>query len=365
MVLVVLLAWPALAQAVKVGTINVARNGAGTVLKVSTEGKAAPVVSVLAGNKALIVVPGGSRSLMKTLRVNSGILKGIRFGSEGGNLRIVADLKGAGLASLGSVGPTGFEVQLMPATAPVSGAKIAGPKSKPELAASDLDEASLNPASAIYTYRIVDLALGGDDERGELVISSDGPASYKSSLKEDGKLLSLSFRNSSLAWTGDGARLSDNSIANVSVRQLSEGGESVVKVDVRLREKLAYNLKRDQNQLVVSLGRPEKVAAAPRTGDLNTLVSVDVEDADVVSVLKALCQQAGFEYQFTKGILAIAAPDNQVTIRVKRRPFDEVAKTLLSQITSTYVQEGNTLFIGAVAEIADRKKSLPDRKSVV
>ncbi len=48
-------------------------------------------------------------------------------------------------------------------------------------------------------------------------------------------------------------------MSGVSVRQLTEGGESVVKVDVRLREKLAYNLKRDENQLVVRLGRPETV----------------------------------------------------------------------------------------------------------
>jgi type II secretory pathway component GspD/PulD (secretin) len=354
--LVVLLALPAWAQAVKVGTINVARSGSATVLKVSTDGKADPKVSMADGKKALIVVPGGVRALMKPLKARSGILTGIRFGSEDGALRIVADLSAGGSVTLGPVTDQGFEVRLAPAA---SSASEPGAKAAPAAAALETDEAALNPASAGYTYRIVDLALSGDDEQAELVISSDGPASYKSSLKEDGKLLSLSFRNSSLAWSGDGAKLSDRSISGVNVRQLSEGGESVVKVDVRLREKLAYNLKRDQNQLVIRLGRPEAAAPTPRKGDLDADVSLDVEDADMIAVLKALCQQAGFEYEFTKFIITQGPPDTLVTMRVKQRPFEEVINTLLSQVNSVFVQEGNTLYFGSLVDIDARRSRLP------
>lgn len=359
-VLAVLLAWPALAQALKVGTVNVSHNGAVTVLKVSTEGKAEPAVSILDGNKALIVVPGGSRAAMAPLKVKSGILQGIRFGAEGGDLRIVADLRQAGSARLGKVGDKGFEVELSAATTDAPAAKAeAKPKAEARAEANDNDLAALNPASAGYTYRLVDLALGGDADEGELVISSDGPASYKSSLKEDGKLLSLTFRNSSLAWAGDGAKLSDASVSNVAVRQASEGGETLVKVDVHFREKLAYNLKRDQNQLVVRFNRPEAKQEAPKKGDLQALVSVDVEDADIVSVLKALCQQAGFEYQFTKDILGKTPPENLVTLRVKNRPFDEVTGTILAQVAGSYIQEGNSLYFGNLSEIADKKARLP------
>jgi type II secretory pathway component GspD/PulD (secretin) len=362
MAVALLLAWPALAIALKVGSVSVSRSGSGAILKIATDGTAAPTVSMVDGNKALIVVPGGERSAMASLKVNAGIVKGIRFGSEGGDLHIVADLKQAGVASLGSISSTGFQVKVSAAAA-----KAAAPKAPPAKAAADAapaaddaaDVASLNPASAGYTYRIVDLSLGGDDQEGQLVISSDGPASYKSSLKDDGKLLSLTFRNSSLAWAGDGAKLADSSVAGVSVRQASEGGESLVKVDIRLKQKLAYNLKRDQNQLVVQLSRPEEAPKAPRKGDIKTLVSIDVEDADIVVVLKALCQQAGFEYQFTKTILAIVPPDNLVTLRVKDRPFDEVISTILSQVTASYMQQGNVLYIGSTAEIADKKTRLP------
>jgi type II secretory pathway component GspD/PulD (secretin) len=352
----ILLALPALAQAVKVGTINVARSGSGTLLKVSTDGKAEPKVSMVDGKKALIVVPGGVRAMMKPLKAAAGIVRGIRFGSEKGDLRIVADLNAAGAVSLGSVTDRGFEVHLAP-TGSAAGSSVSEPQEK--AVAAETDEAALNPASAGYTYRIVDLALSGDDEKAELVISSDGPASYKSSLKEDGKLLSLSFRNSSLAWSGDAAKLSDRSISGVNVRQLTEGGESVVKVDVHLREKLAYNLKRDQNQLVIRMGRPEAVAPAPRKGDVEAAVSLDVEDADVVGVLKALCQQAGFEYEFTANLISQAPPQSQVTLRAKQRPFNEVVKTLLAQVGCEFVQEGNTLFFGTSVEIDGRRARLP------
>ncbi len=342
-----------MAGAVTVGRIGVTRKGAVTVLKVATDGLAQPKLS-LAGaprNQALIEVPGSSRSTMAPLKVRSGVLMGIHFASEAGDLRILADLKTGATVSLGAVTDRGFEVLLAPSAA--SSAR------KEEPSATEGDVSALNPASAAYTYRIVDLALGGDDEQGELVISSDGPANYKSSLKEDGKLLSLVFRNSSLAWSGDGAKLSDRSLSGVNVRQLNEGGESVVKVDVRLREKLAYNLRRDQNQLVLRFPRPEKEVAAPRRGDLRALVSVDVEDADIVGVLKALCQQAGFEYQFTKDILGKTPPDSLVTLRVKQRPFDEVTNTILAQVNGNYVQEGNYLYIGSAGEIAEKKKRMP------
>ena len=350
------LAWPALAQAVKVGTVGVKSSGASTVLNVATEGKVEPQVSVLDGAKALIVVPGGVRSAMAPLKVSSGIVKGIRFGSESGDLRIVIDLKKAGAIKLGAVTDKGFEVTLAAAGAP---APVAAAPAKAEAPNAEAEVAALNPASAAYTYRIVDLSLGGDEDQGELTVSSDGPASYKSSLKEDGKVVSLSFRNSSLAWSGDSAKLTDRSVSGVTVRQVSEGGESVVKVDVHLREKLAYNLKRDQNQLVLHFSRPMVSQETARKGDIKALVSLDVEDADVVSVVKALCQQAGFEYQFTKDILSKAAPENLVTFRIKDRPFEEVVNTILAQVACNYVQEGNSLYIGSLSEIEDKRKRLP------
>jgi hypothetical protein len=351
--LAVLLAWPALASAVKVGVINVAPSGAVVKLKVATEGLVKPEISVLGPDKVLIVVPQGQRDAMSPLKVRAGVVKGIRFGNEEGDLRIVVDLSSAAGASLAGSSPKGFSVDI---TADKKAASA--PAAKAE-AAPEAEIGALNPANAAYTFRVVDLYLGGGEDQGELVISSDGPASYKSSLKEDGRLLSLSFRNSSLAWAGDGARLSDASVSGVTVKQLSEGGEAVVKVDVRLREKLAYRLTRDQNQLVVRFDRPEQQAEIPKSGNLQALVSLDVEDTDMVGVLKALCQQAGFEYQFTSSLLLKVPPDSLVTLKVNNRPFKEVVDTILAQASSSFVQQGNTLYIGSDPEIALRKAKLP------
>ncbi len=198
-----LLAWPVAAQALEVGKLSVSHAGPDTLLKVATDSEAQPQVSIVDGDKALIVVPGGTRKAMGPLKVNAGILKGIRFGAKDDGLHIVMDLKQAGTIKLGTVGAKGFDVSLAAAKAPAAAAKAEAADEAPQAATAkpgDPDVSALNPASAAYTYRIIDLSLGGDSDQGELVISSDGPASYKSSLKEDGKLLSLTFRNSS--WPG-------------------------------------------------------------------------------------------------------------------------------------------------------------------
>jgi type II secretory pathway component GspD/PulD (secretin) len=349
-------------RALEVGKISVAAEGGHETLKVETSGEASPRLEQPKG-RVVLVIPGGKRA-MKTVKVGgSHPVKQIRFGAEGGDLRVVLDLSKAVKASLGPIDAKGFSVLLDPVAKGGTAAKSSAPSvpaaSGGASAAEASADAALDPAQAGYTYSIVDLALGGDDEHSELVVSANGPASYKPSVREKGKLIILSFRNSSLAFSGDLAKLKDNAIESVSAKQLSVGGEATVKVEVRLTQKLDYALQRDQNQLLLRLDRPQAEAHAPKMGDLETPVSVDVQNADLVGVIKTLAEQAGFEYQFTKTILSKTPPDSLVTAKVENRPFREVAETLLSQVDGKMLRQGNTLFIGDDTEITARRDRLP------
>jgi type II secretory pathway component GspD/PulD (secretin) len=340
-------------QALTVGRISVGDEGGRRVLSVETAGQADPRLEQPSG-RLVIIIPGGKRA-MKTLKVGSDPVKQIRFGAQGSDLRVVLDLSRAVKASLGEAGPKGFSVDL--GAAGKSSAKAPAVPAA-SAAAEEAADAALDPAQAGYTYSIVDLALAGDEEHSELVISANGPASYKPSVRENGKLISLSFRNSSLAFSGDLARLKDNAIEGVSVHQANSGGEAQVKVDVHLTKKLDYSLQRDQNQLVLRLERPQAELKAPKQGDLDTPVSLDVQNADLVGVLKTLADQSGFEYQFTKTILGMSPPDNLITAKIEKRPLREVLDTLLAQVTGSYLRQGNTLYIGADAEIIARRDKL-------
>jgi type II secretory pathway component HofQ len=348
-------------RALEVGKISVAAEGGRETLKVETSGEAKPRLEQIAG-RVVLAIPGGKRA-MKTVKVGGGHpVKQIRFGAEGGDLRVVLDLSRAVKASLGPVDAKGFSVFLdkpskaeAAAKAPVASVPAASDNAAAEASA----DAALDPAQAGYTYSIVDLALGGDDEHSELVVSANGPASYKPSVREKGKLIILSFRNSSLAFSGDLAKLKDNAVESVSAKQLSVGGEATVRVEVRLTQKLDYALQRDQNQLLLRLDRPQAEAKAPPSGDLDTLVSLDVQNADLVGVIKTLAEQAGFEYQFTQAILTLAPPISLVTAKIEKRPFREVLDTLLTQGSASYLRQGNTLFIGVDTEINAKRDRLP------
>jgi type II secretory pathway component HofQ len=145
----------------------------------------------------------------------------------------------------------------------------------------------------------------------------------------------------------------------VAVHQLNEGGESLVRLDVRLSQKLDYSLQRDQNQLMLRFARPEKAQVTPKTGNLDTPVSLSVQDADLVGVLKTLSEQAGFEYQFTTALLALVPPTSLVTAKIENRPFREVIDTLLVPVQANFMVQGNTLFFGSSAEIDMKKSRLP------
>jgi hypothetical protein len=353
-------------HALKIGHLSVLKSERGHVLEVQTDGIAAPLLQTAEG-KLVIVVPTGERDL-KALSLTTGPVARIRFGMEGSDLHIVLDLRDKVRGKIIRVNAEGFTVALIPEgpaspePAAASSTAAASPAAGAGAHAADVSSAgleSLNPAQVGYTYRVVDLSLGGDDAHSELIVSADGPASYSSSVRDDGRLLRLDFLNSTLAWSGDEKTLTDDAIAGVDVRQIVAGGESRVRVDIRLTGKLDYTFKRDQNQLVVRLARPARAAAPAASGNMDTLVSLDVQGADLVGVLKALCEQAGFDYQFTRSLLSKAPPDSLVTMKVDRRPFHEVLDTLLGQVASREIRLGNTIYMGTVAEIGIRQGHLP------
>lgn len=341
----------AAAHGLGVGTISVANEGGRKVLKVATQGAAEPRIEAL-GERLVVIIPGGQRA-MKTLKVGSDPVKQIRFGKEGGDLRVVLDLSRSIEPVLGAVSAKGFTVDLGP------GAAVAVPAPAASAASEAAADESLSPAQAGYTYSIVDISLGGDEQHSEIVISANGPASYKPAVRENGRIISLTFRNSSLSYTGDLARLNDAAVKSVSARQSSAGGESQVLIEVRLEKKLDYALQRDQNQLVLRLEKPVVETKSPERGDLEKKVSIEVQNADLVGVLKTLAVQAGFDYQFTKDILGRVPPESLVTLKVQDRPLREVLDTLLAQVDAKFLRQGNTLYMGSEGEIFARRNRLP------
>ena len=112
---------------------------------------------------------------------------------------------------------------------------------------------------------------------------------------------SITFRNSSLAWAAGGKALADASVKSVTARQIQSKGESQVRIDIALQQKLAYTINRDQNQLIVRVERPEPEQAEVKEGNINALVSLNVENAELVIKPCLHAKAAQHAYQFCEG----------------------------------------------------------------
>jgi type II secretory pathway component HofQ len=328
------------AGAAVLGELRLEVDSGRVLLKVSVSSRVAPSLEE-AGDKLVVHVPGGQRTKLGAIDIGAHGVKQIRFGKHPGELRVVIDLDKAVKANLGKIGEKSFEVDLGPA---------------------DSEEASAPaPAgtTAGLTYRVVDVSLNKTDDRSQVVISSDGPANYRPSVKNAGKMISVLLRNSSLAWSPGNSSLSDLSVEKIAVKQISSKGEPQVRVDITLKDKLSYTINRDQNQVVVSVDRPESTEAAKVSlGDLDMLVSLDVEQADLVGTLKNLSSQAGFECQFTNALINLDPNSRLVTFRAVKRPLRGVLTTLLASNNASFDQQGNMLLFGGLTEIAAIKAAL-------
>ena len=355
------------ASQLNIKAVKVLEKGGRLVLQADMDG--APKVKVSASpNKWLVEVLNAKLASQAILAVGKGKVERIRPGQHGQDAWLVVDLKSAQKARKPVATAKGFTLDLGPAgpAKPVDKAQ-AQAKAEPSVAqaakpaAEKPEAAALAPASAGLTYRVVDVALQDqDEEHSQVVITTDGPVKYKVSQQQDGRKVVLAILNGSLAWAG--AQLSDSAVSAVQARAVNREGLPQVLVEVDLRQASPFTINRDQNQLVVSVEKPQPdpaEAAESKRGDLNTLISLDVQSADLVGTINSICNQAGFETFQGPSMLALAPPANLVTVRVEKLPLARILGNLLGPIDMNYDLQGNILYFGKAAEIVKQKTLLP------
>jgi hypothetical protein len=341
--------------ATTVDSVELSQGGA--ALKVGLSADLNPSVANL-GDRLVIKLKGAALKDGLKLPEGAGLVKELRSGDHSGVLWIVAVLTSPVRAHVKRQA-SGFDVTLA-AKGQASPAASGPPAEAAQAAApASAEVEALSPSGANQTARIVDVSLGQAGEESQVVISSDAPASYKSSVSEGGKKVSLSFRNASLSWAGKELGQDDPALRSVSARQISVHGEAQVLVELSLRDKTAYTITRDQNQVMVNVARPAGATqsqVSKSKGNLDMPTSVDFEDADVVGVLRGLSQQGGFDCKISNGILSLASTARMITYDATDRPLREVIWGILTQLGGTttpmaFNLQDNTLYFGLATEI--------------
>jgi type II secretory pathway component GspD/PulD (secretin) len=223
--------------------------------------------------------------------------------------------------------------------------------------------ASPRPAAEkSYFSRLIDASLRPSSSGLKLVLTSDGPSKYSVRKLTQPERILIHLRDTKLEintkekiFKSIDLETQKGGLASIEYRQIGQSYSPISEVLLSIVPGTTYQIDRDLNQIVVSLSAPRPVVRTEeKKGNLNQLVSLDVESADLNVVVKTLVSEAGFDINFIGGPLT-----GVVTQKFKNIPFKTALADLLSPGTYDYDLQGNTLRIGLQATLKTAKINLP------
>jgi len=182
-------------------------------------------------------------------------------------------------------------------TASAEGAATASAGAEP--AASVPAGAAAEPAASGTRARVLHVMVEDLPDRTRLIVTADGVLRYKMASQDDGRELLLSLFDVDLKWSPPRLSVKEGPIQDVRAEETGTPSQ-MVRVSIKLREARPYHIRRDQNQVVVEVEKAaegEEAAAevSGKGGDLMHRVTLNVQNEDLPSLVKALAFEAGFE----------------------------------------------------------------------
>lgn len=204
-------------------------------------------------------------------------------------------------------------------------------------------------------YQVVDVAVDNLGDKTKLVITTDGLARYKVERRQDGRQVEVTLVDAALAWHG---RVSDLPLGAIArLRTWAQPGQAVVKVTVGLTQPATYVVYKDQNQVVLEFNNPHAIVPTRRHhGNLKALISVDLENAPLVSVLRALAQEVKFDLILSPGVEQTSHEESMLTLSINQQPFEQVLDFILRPRKMAFTVSNNTLHIGLASEFMPETK---------
>lgn len=195
-------------------------------------------------------------------------------------------------------------------------------------------------------------------DRIRLIITADGVLRYKLSSQAEGRELMLSLYDVELKWSPPKLSLKEGPVSEVTAKATTQPGPQVL-VAIKLRQAKPYHIRRDQNQVIVEVDRvaEEEQAAmeeASRKGDLMHRVTLNVQNENMTSLVKALAFEAGFD-----NVLVSRAASRQlpVTISLRDVPFAKAMNLILAPNDLIWKVERGVFKIGEESEFTSEMVS--------
>lgn len=216
-----------------------------------------------------------------------------------------------------------------------------------------IQNVSIHSTQIAAGYQVVDVAAENLGSKTKLVITTDGLAKYRVAREKNGRGLNVQVHGAALTWSGKLKNSPIGAIKSVSAKQQVSAGQPTVALNVVMTRPSPYVVFKDQNQIIIEFNNPDVISGqGQRRGNLKALVSVDLENAELVSVLRALAQDVKFDLVLTPGSQKLDPSQSVLTLTINEQPFDQVMDFILRPRKMAYDVSGNTLRVGLADEFA-------------
>jgi type II secretory pathway component GspD/PulD (secretin) len=342
-----------------VGNINIKADEKNNFVEIKGMNLSKPSIEKTGTSKLLLKFLKTDLRIPKQITGTGGIIKSIRSSIHGTTAWIVLDVNNNSLKYNVQKITDGYSVVFSDYNA------VANNKEK-----------SLNNISGIGTEsdtanvtsdkkgisRLIDSSIKPLEKGVQLILTLDGSVKYTvRKLAQPEKLVirfhdtKLNINEKSKKFQNDDVELQKGGLLLLEMRQIGPAFSPISEAILTLAPGTTNQIDRDLNQIVITLTAPARIEKlVEKRGNINQLVTMDIESADINAVLKTLASEAGFDVDLVNGNLA-----GTVNEKFKSVPLKTVLAVLLSPGGYDYELQGNTIRIGPQATIKSTKAIMP------
>ncbi len=350
-------------EASSINKITVSADSAGSLVSIDGVFSKDPSVEKVSSKKLLVKFANSAIGVRSRLKFKDPLVQSIRSASHGNETWVVLDVQNVQSWKVNKVS-SGY-------TLLVSSRKTISETTAPTVAPVDKTE-SAKPVGEDTTgslfARLTETSIKPLDKGIKLVLTSDQPVKYTFRKLSQPEKLVLRFHATKLEvaekvkkFTNKDIEFIKGGLVSMELRQIGQQFSPIAEVILTLAPGTLHQIDRDMNQVVVTLVAPV-VTEKPveKKADINQLVSMDIQNADLNAVLKTLCSEVGFDVDFVSGPLA-----GTVNEKFENIPLKTAISNLLAPGNYSYEVQGNRIRIATAAVLKASKATLPKITEII
>lgn len=332
-----------------VSKVEFSSEGSGTQVTIDGNNLIKPSVERISNQKILLKFSKTSLKIPSTIRGKGNYVKTVRSSAHPGAAWIVIDLK---KSTKWHLQPTekGFAL-LINVNQESSKNTIETTLSSPVETTNPTNEKGL-------FAQLTDASLRPMDNGIKLVLTTDVPTKYTVRKLSQPEKIILHFQNTKLVLSDinrkykfDDLAFQKGGLLSIEFRQIPPTFSPIAETILTILPGTTYQLDRDINQVVITLTAPPVIQkSVEKKGNLNQLITMDLESADLNAVIKTLVDESGYVLDLPGGPLT-----GTINEKFKDVPLKTVLADLLAPNNYNYEIQGNTLRVGTLASITGPK----------